>query len=130
MADRTIAPKSFLLTADLASYLVGHGSPPDALQLALIEETAELGPVAGMQVAPEQGAFLTALTAALGARHAVEGGTFTGHSARRAARPAPWRWARSPDPPPSAAAGASAGRGGSCAGTTAPGARGSAHATG
>jgi caffeoyl-CoA O-methyltransferase len=81
MADRAVAPKSFLLTADLASYLVGHGSPPDALQLALIDETAALGPVAGMQVAPEQGAFLTLLTRLIGARSAVEVGTFTGYSA-------------------------------------------------
>ena len=89
MADRTVAPKSFLLTADLASYLVGHGSPPDALQLALIDETAELGPVAGMQVAPEQGAFLTVLTRLIGARAAVEVGTFTGYSALCIARGLP-----------------------------------------
>jgi caffeoyl-CoA O-methyltransferase len=89
MADSTVAPKSFLLTADLASYLVGHGSPPDALQLALIDETAALGPVAGMQVAPEQGAFLTLLTRLIGARSAVEVGTFTGYSALCIARGLP-----------------------------------------
>ena len=89
MADRTVAPKSFLLTADLASYLVGHGSPPDALQLALIDETAALGPIAGMQVAPEQGAFLTLLTRLIGARSAVEVGTFTGYSALCIARGLP-----------------------------------------
>ena len=38
MAD-DIAPKSFLLTSALADYLVGHGSPPDAVQRALIDET-------------------------------------------------------------------------------------------
>ena len=89
MADRSVAPKSFLLTADLASYLVGHGSPPDALQLALIDETAALGPIAGMQVAPEQGAFLTLLTRLIGARSAVEVGTFTGYSALCIARGLP-----------------------------------------
>jgi caffeoyl-CoA O-methyltransferase len=89
MADSTVAPKSFLLTADLASYLVGHGSPPDALQLALIDETAALGPIAGMQVAPEQGAFLTLLTRLIGARSAVEVGTFTGYSALCIARGLP-----------------------------------------
>jgi len=89
MADGTVAPKSFLLTADLASYLVGHGSPPDALQRALIDETAALGPIAGMQVAPEQGAFLTLLTRLIGARSAVEVGTFTGYSALCIARGLP-----------------------------------------
>jgi len=89
MADSTVAPKSFLLTADLASYLVGHGSPPDAIQLALIDETAALGPIAGMQVAPEQGAFLTLLTRLIGARSAVEVGTFTGYSALCIARGLP-----------------------------------------
>jgi len=89
MADRAVAPKSFLLTAELASYLVGHGSPPDTLQLALIDETAALGPIAGMQVSPEQGAFLTLLTRLIGARSAVEVGTFTGYSALCIARGLP-----------------------------------------
>jgi caffeoyl-CoA O-methyltransferase len=39
-----------------------------------------------MQVAPEQGAFLTILTASLGVRRAVEVGTFTGYSALCIAR--------------------------------------------
>ncbi len=82
MAD----PKSFFLGAEIHDYLVAHGSPPDDVQRALIEETAALGPVAGMQVAPEQGAFLTLLTAALGVRNAVEVGTFTGYSALCIAR--------------------------------------------
>jgi caffeoyl-CoA O-methyltransferase len=74
-------PKSFLLTAELGDYLVAHGTPPDDVQKELIAETAALGPVAGMQVAPEQGAFLTILTRAIDARRAVEIGTFTGYSA-------------------------------------------------
>src|SRR5689334_25396149 len=80
MAD-DIAPKSFLLTSELATYLIGHGTPPDDVQRALIDETRALGPVAGMQIAPEQGAFLTVLTRLVGARSAVEVGTFTGYSA-------------------------------------------------
>ena len=86
MTDAGVAPKSFLLTPELASYLVGHGSPPDGLQLALIEETRALGPIAGMQIAPEQGAFLTLLTKLIGARSAVEVGTFTGYSSLCIAR--------------------------------------------
>ena len=86
MPDAPVAPKSFLLSNELATYLVGHGSPPDAVQLALIEETAGLGPVAGMQIAPEQGAFLTLLTRLLGVKSAVEVGTFTGYSSLCIAR--------------------------------------------
>src|SRR3954447_7790338 len=78
--------KSFLLTSELATYLVDHGSPPDAVQLALIDETAALGAVAGMQIAPEQGAFLTLLTRLLGVKSAVEVGTFTGYSSLCIAR--------------------------------------------
>jgi caffeoyl-CoA O-methyltransferase len=82
-------PKSFLLSEPLADYLVAHGTPPDAVQEGLIAETAALGPVAGMQVSPEQGAFLTLLTAAIGARRAIEIGTFTGYSALCIARGLP-----------------------------------------
>ena len=89
MTDAGVAPKSFLLTPELAAYIVGHGTPPDAHQLALIEETRALGPVAGMQIAPEQGAFLTVLTRAVGARNAVEVGTFTGYSSLCIARGLP-----------------------------------------
>jgi caffeoyl-CoA O-methyltransferase len=79
-------PKSFLLTAELASYLVAHGTPPDEVQRALIDETAKLGGIAMMQVAPEQGAFLTLLTKLLDPAAAIEIGTFTGYSALCIAR--------------------------------------------
>ena len=82
-------PKSFFLGADAHEYLVAHGTPPDAVQSALIDETARLGAVAGMQIAPEQGAFLTILTRALGVRSAIEIGTFTGYSALCIARGLP-----------------------------------------
>lgn len=80
------APKAFFLTPEVHNYLVEHGTPPDDVQLALIEETRALGPVAGMQIAPEQGAFLTLLVRILGARNAVEVGTFTGYSSLCIAR--------------------------------------------
>jgi caffeoyl-CoA O-methyltransferase len=82
-------PKSFLLSAELADYVVTHGTPPDDAQEALIAETAALGAVAGMQIAPEQGAFLTVLTRLIGARNAIEIGTFTGYSALCIARGLP-----------------------------------------
>ena len=81
-----MSPKSFLLTEQLHSYLVEHSLPLDDVQRSLIAETEALGNVSGMQIAPEQGAFLTLLTAALGVRNAVEVGTFTGYSALCIAR--------------------------------------------
>ena len=79
-------PKSFFLSPEVQQYLVGHGSPPDAVQRALIEETAALGGISMMQISPEQGAFMTLLTQLVNARNAVEVGTFTGYSALCIAR--------------------------------------------
>jgi len=81
-------PKSFFLTPEIHEYVVAHGTPPDAVQQALIDETAQL-PMAMMQISPEQGAFMTLLTRALGAEQAVEVGTFTGYSAIAIARGLP-----------------------------------------
>lgn len=75
------SPKSFHLSPEIHAYLVAHGSPPDASQQALIEATAELGGISMMQVAPEQGALLTLVTRLIGAKQAIEIGTFTGYSA-------------------------------------------------
>jgi caffeoyl-CoA O-methyltransferase len=83
MADQ---PKSFHLTPEIHQYLVAHGTPPDDVQRALIERTSELGGISMMQIAPEQGAFMTILTRLMGARNAVEVGTFTGYSSLCIAR--------------------------------------------
>jgi len=83
------APKSFHLSPEIHSYLVRHGTPPDAVQQALIEETQRLGGISMMQIAPEQGAFMTLLARATGAKRAVEVGTFTGYSALCTARGLP-----------------------------------------
>ena len=61
----------------------------DAVLEALREETAALGDDAQMQIGPDQGAFLTLLTAAIGARAAIEVGTFTGYSSICIARGLP-----------------------------------------
>jgi caffeoyl-CoA O-methyltransferase len=82
------APKSFFLSPEIHEYVVAHGTPPDAVQQALIDETAHL-PNAGMQISPEQGAFMTVFTRLIGARQAVEVGTFTGYSAMSIARGLP-----------------------------------------
>lgn len=86
MAD---APKSFFLSPEIHQYLVAHGTPPDAVQQALIDETTKLGGISMMQIAPEQGAFMTLLTRLIGAKSAVEVGTFTGYSALCIARGLP-----------------------------------------
>ncbi len=82
-------PKSFALGAEIHSYLVEHGTPPDAVQRELIEETTKLGGISRMQVAPEQGAFMTLLARLIGAQRAVEVGTFTGYSTLCIARGLP-----------------------------------------
>lgn len=64
-----------------ALYAAAHSLQPTELQRELIAETASLGRVAGMQIGPLQGAFMTVLATALRPRLAVEVGTFTGYSA-------------------------------------------------
>ena len=82
-------PKSFLLSPELHRYIVDHGTPPDEVQQELIAQTRALGPVSGMQISPEQGAFLTLLVHVIGARNVVEVGTFTGYSSLCIARGLP-----------------------------------------
>ena len=79
-------PKSFFLTKPVHDYLVAHAPPLDDVQRDLIAETEALGGISMMQIAPEQGAFMTLLTRLIGARHAIEVGTFTGYSAISIAR--------------------------------------------
>jgi caffeoyl-CoA O-methyltransferase len=84
-----MAPRSFLLSDDLHGYLLAHTAPVDEIQQSLIDATAALGTVAGMQIAPDQGAFLALLVRTIGARRAIEVGTFTGYSALCVARALP-----------------------------------------
>jgi caffeoyl-CoA O-methyltransferase len=74
------------LTPALYAYLVAHNRPPDDVLRDLAAETERLGAISMMQIAVEQGAFLTFLGRLLGARRAVEVGTFTGYSAISIAR--------------------------------------------
>lgn len=65
----------------LYAYLAEHTTPPDPLLASLIEETARRFPgEATLQIGPEQGTFMTMLSRLIGARQAVEVGTFTGYS--------------------------------------------------
>jgi len=75
MANRTTA-----LTDRLYDYLIEVSVREPPLLRELREETAAL-PMAMMQIGPEQGQFMRLLVELIGARRAVEVGTFTGYSA-------------------------------------------------
>ena len=81
-----MAPKSFLLTDAVSDYLLAHQDPLDEIEQSLIETTKALGGVSGMQIAPEQGRFMQLFASLLGAKRAVEVGTFTGYSALQLVR--------------------------------------------
>lgn len=74
--------KGFGLSDELQAYVVANGTPPDPVLERLAIQTREAtGRAAGMQIAPDQGAFMTWLTRLIDAGHALEIGTFTGYSA-------------------------------------------------
>src|SRR5262245_30200998 len=78
------------LTPELYAYAVEHGARQDDALRRLAAETArELEDVAVMQIGPDQGAFMTLLIRLMGARRALELGTFTGYSAICIARGLP-----------------------------------------
>lgn len=82
--------KFISLTPELNEYVVAHRSNQnDPIWPEIRQKTAPLGDVAGMQIAPEQAAFLTILVAALDVQNAIEIGTFTGTSALCIARGLP-----------------------------------------
>ena len=81
-----MSPRSIGLDEQLNSYVREHSSPPDEVQRQLIERTEALGDASRMQIAPEQGEFLSMLTSVIGVSFAVEVGTFTGYSGLSIAR--------------------------------------------
>jgi caffeoyl-CoA O-methyltransferase len=88
-----MTPRSFLLTPELADYVRAGSEAWDDVVADLLAETAamadrgEASPT--YQIAPEQGTFMQVLTRAVGARRAIEIGTFTGYSALCIARGLP-----------------------------------------
>jgi predicted O-methyltransferase YrrM len=74
MANQTIG-----LSDELAAYVREVGSREPDVLARLRAETAEI-PQHGMQIAPEEGAFLAMLVELTGARRCIEVGTFTGYS--------------------------------------------------
>ncbi len=67
------------LEGALADYVDANWLRESPLKRRLREETAKL-PQAGMQISAHQGQQIALLVRAIGARHAVEVGTFTGYS--------------------------------------------------
>jgi caffeoyl-CoA O-methyltransferase len=69
------------LTDELHDYMVAHGARQDEVLRRVQAQTAAMGEISRMQIAADQGAFMTLLARLLGAREAIELGTFTGYSA-------------------------------------------------
>ncbi|MGH2962876.1 MAG: O-methyltransferase [Solirubrobacterales bacterium] len=84
-----MTPKYTRLDDDLHGYLVEHGSRQGDVLRRLAAETEALGDISVMQIAPDQGAFITLLVGAIDAKRALELGTFTGYSAICIARGLP-----------------------------------------
>jgi predicted O-methyltransferase YrrM len=78
---RSVIEKFLPMSAELQEYVVEHSSPRDDALLSVERATEELGGIAVMQMPAEQGALFTVLVGAMGARLAVEVGTFTGYGA-------------------------------------------------
>lgn len=81
-----MSTRSFLVPDALQAYLTAHSSGFDDVARSLITETQSMDGPSGMQVSAEQGQLLGLLTRLVGARNAVEVGTFTGFSALCIAR--------------------------------------------
>ena len=87
MTDAPVAPKSFLLSPELADYLVGHGSPPDAVQVGAHRgDRARSARSPACRSRPSRARSSRCSRGSLGARSAVEVGTFTGYSSLCIAR--------------------------------------------
>ena len=80
--------QSIQLTEELYGYLLDVSLREPEVLRRLRAETAR-HPKAEMQIAPEQGQFMALLARLLGARRALEVGTFTGSSALAVARALP-----------------------------------------
>lgn len=80
-------PKFTVLDDALYDYLLAQRTPgDDDVVRELREETAKLGDWAVMQISPDQATLLRMLVSLIGARRAIEVGTFTGFSALSIAR--------------------------------------------
>jgi caffeoyl-CoA O-methyltransferase len=79
--------RNFTVTDQVRDYSVSRGSwQPDDVVRELRSQTQALGDASGMQIGDDEGQLLTMLARLVGARRAVEVGTFTGYSSLCIAR--------------------------------------------
>jgi caffeoyl-CoA O-methyltransferase len=79
-----------IFSPEISDYLLAHCTPADDVLSELAVVTAAAYPdAASMQISQDEGAFLTMLVRLVGARYAVEVGTFTGYSSICIARGLP-----------------------------------------
>jgi caffeoyl-CoA O-methyltransferase len=79
--------RSHVVDPQLAEYIAAHSTSPDSVQRMLMAATEEhTGGHARMQIGGDQGTLFELFTLAIGARTAIEIGTFTGYSALSIAR--------------------------------------------
>jgi predicted O-methyltransferase YrrM len=81
--------KFISITPELHRYAVEHSSFRDGAVSEIEQAGEDMGDLAAMQIAGDQAAFMTTLVAAIGARQAVEVGTFLGYGAVAIARGLP-----------------------------------------
>lgn len=87
MTSPTASSRSRFIDPSIADYAAAHSTGPDAHQLELQRITQEkTGPAAGMQIGDDQAVLMETLVRAMGAKRAIEIGTFTGYSALAVAR--------------------------------------------
>ncbi len=73
--------KTVAMSDRLLDYVVANGVRGHPVLDKIRRETAALGDLAVMQIPADQGAFMQLLARSIGARRAIEVGTFTGYSA-------------------------------------------------
>jgi caffeoyl-CoA O-methyltransferase len=81
--------KFISITPELHRYAVEHSSFRDGVVPEVEQAGEDMGDLAAMQIAGDQAAFMTIVVAAMGARAALEVGTFLGYGAIAIARGLP-----------------------------------------
>jgi caffeoyl-CoA O-methyltransferase len=82
-----VRSRSRFIAEEIVEYAGAHSNGPDEVQLALQDATRErTGRAAGMQIGDDQAVLMEIIARAMGARRALEVGTFTGYSALAVAR--------------------------------------------